>query len=326
MIDRYIARIDYMAWCGLLFMGIETEFHIFEPLVKGHLEKIDDALIKSASIIVSFTIGFLVNKHFDAKKLRRDKFAEFTKTQTNLIKYFEAFWQLRDELSRKYAHLDPQYQIPYKEYKMNTLGSETPAQFGFGNIVLHSLMSLSRYYLRHSMPGNQGKVLSTIGLEEIEYILSDLSAFFARRKYYQYILEDLKLNPTMEIEDVVVTDRPEILSARASTIAAKDGKDDFEMLGFWINKIDEALALTQNLIELTPFLHDYENRTEKSILSCLLNVSVYGILFPLILIAFEWAYNWHAYLSLMCLSLFIWNFIKALNILKKEIRETSIGI
>ena len=287
------------------------------------VDNILKVLLSASSIIVSIIIGFMVTKYFDIKKFRLEMLNKFIKLQSSLNEYQNAFYWLADQLSRKYP-IDPKYPIDYRKLKADPNFWQDDKNKPYGSLFVRSLREFGVHHWEFRDFEIDNKIMSKNYLLLINEAITDVNGTLTRYKHYKYVLSDFGLPQKQDLSLSNIADESLGVKYHALRISPKDEKNNWKNLEFWYNRIIEATDITEKMINLLPFIHDYKAKTIKRPMVFLILASFFGIFIPLILLSFVINILFEYVLMYVSVIGFLICFLILIGILYREITSTKI--
>lgn len=288
------------------------------------IDSILKVLISASSIIVSIIIGFMVTKYFDIKKFRFEILNKFINLQSKLNEYQNAFYWFADQLSRKYP-VDPKYPIDYKKLKADqSFWENYEENKPYGSLFVRSLREFGVHHWEFRDYEIDNKIMSKKYLLLINEAITDVNGTLTRFKHYKHVLSDFGLPQQQDLSLSNVADESLGVKYHAMRISPDDEKSNWENLEFWYNRVIEATDITEKMINLLPFIHDYKAKTIKIPIIFLMSASVFGIIIPLFLLSLVINSQFEYFLTYCSITGFLFCFIVLVRILYKEVTSKTI--
>jgi hypothetical protein len=161
-------------------------------------------------------------------------------------------------------------------------------------------------------------------LLHINECITQTNGTLTRFKHYKYILSDFGLPQRQDLSLSKIADESLGVKYHAMRISSDDDKKNWQNLEFWYNRIIEATDITEKMINLLPFIHDYKAKSIKNPMIFLIIASFFGIIIPLILLSLNINTSFEFYLTYISLAGFIVCFVSLLRILYNEVTSTKI--
>ncbi|MCK5476878.1 MAG: hypothetical protein KAI55_03075 [Candidatus Aenigmarchaeota archaeon] len=288
------------------------------------IDNILKILISASSIIVSIIIGFMVTKFFDIKKFRLDMLNKFISLQSKLNEYQNAFYWFADQLSRKYP-IDPKYPTDYRKLKADLKFWENYEENKpYGSLFVRSLREFGLHHWEFRNYEIDNKIMNKEYLLLINEAITQVNGTLTRYKHYKHVLSDFGLPQRQDLSLSNVADESLGVKYHAMRISPENEKNDWKNLEFWYDRVIEATDITEKMINLLPFIHDYKAKTIKIPMIFLMFASVFGIIIPLLLLSLVINNQFEYFLTYSSITGFLLCFIVLIRILYKEVTSKTI--
>lgn len=287
-----------------------------------YLDELLKTLITASSIIVSIIIGFIVSKYFDIKQIRIKMLDKFVELQTKINEYQNAFYDLADHMARHYK-IDPKYPINYHKLMRDMEFIEDEKNKPFAALFIRSIREFGYFHWDYSDYDIKNNLMDKHYIlhldESIKYVVGVLSRF----KHYKYVLEDLSLPKNQNLDSIKIVNS-DLIKYYALKISPENEKSNWDYFGFWHNRFEEANELIEKMINLFPFLFEYDASTIKKPMIYLIIGAFSGIIIPLLLLAIEINIILKLTLTYFVLLIFIFCFLKLISLFYSEITSKKI--
>lgn len=251
----------------------------------GELENIQSSLLFASSIIIAVLISFLISKHFEISKIRREKTLEYIGLTEEIAKNMEVYWHLASYIQREYK-LNPSY--PYDLRRALTeLQEYNKEEKQYGNLFLIALNCFSSNYYDYLNFNTQRKLLLKDTFKEKEMCISQLSGLFAREKHYKHILSDLGFHDANLDTNVLIKNSSFLQKEYVEKIMNDEIIKHWQYFTSWIITFDEVCDKMEHMKRLLPYIFDFRAEMISKQIRLLYIISIFGIFLPLLLLGFS---------------------------------------
>lgn len=287
--------------------------HYSEHICMKTISNMQVNLLQASAIIVSIIITFVVLRFSENKAFRAEKLRRFTQLQDQMVCYQEAMYQFGSQLETRWG-LKPKYRNDRWKNIRDTEFSQTVENKAYACMFTTSLQRFGSDYQKYRDYETNQRILPKEKIKEMNEILGDLVAILSTQNDLNSILTDLGY-PAGTLSDsahIQIASDTGGLEYYAAKIDNPNENGDYITLEFWDNKINEAYEISQKLLNLTQFIHDYKSIEIKNLMLILITASLFGIFLPLLLISFNFNYITSSLMTFAALIGFLTCFIIAL--------------